>query len=99
MNQEEKKVGLSHQGSRRRSQPRRSRELQGSFRQPRIAPRSAAPPGSNAGSRDRGDGGGNKGKANQGKPGQSSGGSCSSTTLGDLLNWKRAERENDDNND
>ena len=44
-------------------------------------------------------GGGNKGKGS--KPGQpqSSGGSSSSTTLGDLLNWKRAEREGEDSND
>ena len=45
-------------------------------------------------------GGGNKGKGNN-KPGQpqSSGGSSSSTTLGDLLNWKRAEREDQDSNE
>ena len=41
-------------------------------------------------------GGGNKGKGSN-KPGQQSSGSSSSTTLGDLLNWKRSERESDDN--
>ncbi len=41
-------------------------------------------------------GGGNKGKGGN-KPGvQSSTSSSSSTTLGDLLNWKRAEREGED---
>ncbi len=41
----------------------------------------------------------NKGqKGGHSKPGQSSPpASSSSTTLGDLLNWKRAEREGEDN--
>ena len=86
MNQEEKKVGLSIRAVGEEAS-RAEVEL---YKE--AASRSH---GSNAGS----GGGGNKGKG--GKPGTpvSSGGSSSSTTLGDLLNWKRAERETEENND
>ena len=83
MNQEEKKVGLSI----------RAVGEEASRAEVEIYKEQAA---QNQGS----GGGGNKGKGNN-KPGQpqSSGGSSSSTTLGDLLNWKRAEREGEDSND
>ena len=86
MNQEEKKVGLSiravgEEASRAEVEQYKESASQGNSG------------GGNAGN----SGGGNKGKGGN-KPGQqSSGGSSSSTTLGDLLNWKRAERENDEN--
>jgi small subunit ribosomal protein S1 len=47
------------------------------------------------GNRDTGNSGGGKNKGSN-KPGQSSSNNSSSTTLGDLLNWKRAEREDNE---
>ena len=99
MNQEEKKVGLSIRAvgeEASRAEVESYKEATGNREYTRDYSNTGA--GSNSGSRDR-DNGGNKGKGNQGKPAQSSGGSSSSTTLGDLLNWKRAERESDDSND
>ncbi len=95
MNQEEKKVGLSIKAvgeEASRAEVELYKETSGNREHTRDYSGTGA--GSNAGSRD---GGGNKGKGNTVKPGQSSGGSSSSTTLGDLLNWKRSERE--ENND
>ena len=99
MNQEEKKVGLSIRAvgeEASRAEVESYKEATGNREYTRDYSNTGA--GSNSGTRDR-DGGGNKNKGNQGKPAQSSGGSSSSTTLGDLLNWKRAERESDDSND
>ena len=92
MNQEEKKVGLSiravgEEASRAEVEEYKSTTGNRDY--------SGTGAGSNSGSM----GGGNKNKGNKpNTPGQSSGGSSSSTTLGDLLNWKRAEREDNENN-
>ena len=85
MNQEEKKVGLSIRAVGEEASRAEVESYKESNQQ------------SNAGSGNQNSsnqgGGGNK-KGNQGNnQGQSSSGNSSSTTLGDLLNWKRAERE------
>ena len=96
MNQEEKKVGLSIRAvgeEASRAEVESYKEQTGNREHTRDYANTA--PGSNRGSRDSGN---NRGNNKPSQPGQSSGGSSSSTTLGDLLNWKRAEREDNDNN-
>ncbi len=92
MNQEEKKVGLSIRAVGEEASRAEVEEYKSTTGNRDYS-------GTGAGSNQGSGGGGNKGKGNKpGTPGQSSGGSSSSTTLGDLLNWKRAEREDNDNN-
>ncbi len=96
MNQEEKKVGLSIRAvgeEASRAEVESYKESTGNREYTRDYANTT--PGSNRGSNQ---GSGNKGNNKPNQPGQSSGGSSSSTTLGDLLNWKRAEREETDNN-
>ena len=100
MNQEEKKVGLSiravgEEASRAEVESYKEASAQRESSREHTRDYANTAPGSNRGS---GSGGGNKGNNRPNQPGQSSGGSSSSTTLGDLLNWKRAEREDNDNN-
>ena len=99
MNQEEKKVGLSIRAVGEEAS-RAEVELYKETNQPgrdfsRFENRGETG-STNSGSRGNND---NRNKSNN-KPGQvqSSGGSSSSTTLGDLLNWKRAERESEETN-
>ncbi len=90
MNQEEKKVGLSIRAVGEEASRAEVEEYKSSTGNRDYSGNGA---GSNSGS-----GGGNKNKGSKpNQPGQSSGGSSSSTTLGDLLNWKRSEREDNEN--
>jgi len=108
MNQEEKKVGLSIRAVGEEASRAEVEAYKETSSASRASTRDYAntAPGSNQGSRsdsnrsdsNRGDRD-NKGKGGRdNKPAQSSTSSSSSTTLGDLLNWKRAEREDNDNN-
>ncbi len=91
MNQEEKKVGLSIRAVGEEASRAEVEEYKTNNRQPRLLQHRRRLQLAAAG-------GGNKGKGNKpNTPGQSSGGSSSSTTLGDLLNWKRSEREENEN--
>ncbi len=108
MNQEEKKVGLSIRAVGEEASRAEVEAYKETSSASRASTRDYAntAPGSNQGSR----GEGNRSDSNRGdrdnkgkggrdnKPAQSSTSSSSSTTLGDLLNWKRAEREDNDNN-
>ena len=98
MSQEEKKVGLSIRAvgeEASRAEVELYKETSGNREYTRDY--SGTGVGSNSGSRGDSSGGGKGKGGGNNKPGQSSGGSSSSTTLGDLLNWKRAEREDSDN--
>ncbi len=98
MNQEEKKVGLSIRAvgeEASRAEVESYKESTGNREHTRDY---SNPNASNSNSGQRGGGNRNQGNNRPNQPGQSSGGSSSSTTLGDLLNWKRAEREDNDNN-
>ncbi len=100
MNQEEKKVGLSIRAvgeEASRAEVESYKESTGNREHTRDYSNPNAS-NSNSGQRGGGRNAGNQGNNRPNQPGQSSGGSSSSTTLGDLLNWKRAEREDNDNN-